>query len=424
MTSINNFNYSPLTTEEVITDSKRKVLTCPGCQKIFNRNSRIPFTLPCSHILCKECVSKSICPLDNKKIKDTNSLIICQTFLDFLPKKKFLCNCSNKKPVSYMCSFDNEVFCSNCLKKHMNSPHKNFAFVPNSKNLLNDLDSIKNHSNEELSKISKNLDYLSDIKIKLIDVTKDEITKLNTNFEKLIEDLMQFKINIENEIKNIYSNQLNQINSLKENLNQSNNVLINIREGINLLINKCNKNEEIIYKDILKEKNIIIQNWEKSLKNRIYVNSIINNKINFIFPCVNYNFDKKIFYELINTNSEKKKNTISKHNSNNNFTKDSTNEHTRKSNPSTQKKSSEHSATGQNNNNNININKNKLFIVDLKSDEPILLNDYNNLYDINHLKENLNNKFSINNNNINNNFYIQTNSNNNEQKKERYHSTN
>jgi hypothetical protein len=307
----------------------------------------------------------------------------------------------------------------------MNSPHKNFAFVPSSKNLLNDLDSIKNHSNEELSKISKNLDYLSDIKIKLIDVTKDEITKLNTNFEKLIEDLMQFKINIENEIKNIYSNQLNQINSLKENLNQSNNVLINIREGINLLINKCNKNEEIIYKDILKEKNIIIQNWEKSLKNRIYVNSIINNKINFIFPCVNYNFDKKIFYELINTNSEKKKNTISKHNSNNNFTKDSTNEHTRKSNPSTQKKSSEHSATGQNNNNNnININKNKLFIVDLKSDEPILLNDYNNLYDINHLKENLNNKFSINNNNINNNFYVQTNCNNDEQKKERYHSTN
>ena len=296
-----------------------------------------------------------------------------------------------------MCSFDNEVFCSICLKKHMNSPHKNFAFVPNSKNLLNDLDSIKNHSNEELSKISKNLDYLSDIKIKLIDVTKDEITKLNTNFEKLIEDLMQFKINIENEIKNIYSNQLNQINSLKENLNQSNNVLINICEGINLLINKCNKNEEIIYKDILKEKNIIIQNWEKSLKNRIYVNSIINNKINFIFP----------------------------HNSNNNFTKDSTNEHTRKSNPSTQKKSSEHSATGQNNNNNnININKNKLFIVDLKSDEPILLNDYNNLYDINHLKENLNNKFSINNNNINNNFYVQTNCNNDEQKKERYHSTN
>ena len=425
MTTNNNFNYSPLTTEELITDSKRKVLTCPGCQKIFNRNSRIPFTLPCSHILCKECVSKSICPLDKKKIIDTNSLIICQTFLDFLPKKKFLCNCSNKKPVSYMCSFDNEVFCSICLKKHMNSPHKNFAFVPNSKNLLNDLDSIKNHSNEELSKISKNLDYLSDIKIKLIDVTKDEITKLNTNFEKLIEDLMQFKINIENEIKNIYSNQLNQINSLKENLNQSNNVLINIREGINLLINKCNKNEEIIYKEILKEKNIIIQNWEKSLKNRIYVNSIINNKINFIFPCVNYNFDKKIFYELINTNSQKKKNTISKHNSNNNFTKDSTNEHTRKSNPSTQKKSSEHSATGQNNNNNnININKNKLFIVDLKSDEPILLNDYNNLYDINHLKENLNNKFSINNNNINNNFYVQTNCNNDEQKKERYHSTN
>ena len=364
MTSHNskNFNYSPLTTEEIITDSKRKVLTCPGCQKIFNRNSRVPYTLPCSHILCKECVSKSTCPLDNKKIKNVNSLIICQTFLDFLPKKNFLCNCSNRKPVSYMCSYDNEVFCSLCLKKHMNSPHKNFAFVPSSKNLLNDLDSIQTHSNEELLKISKNLDYLSDIKIKLIDITKEEITKLNSNFEKLIEELMQFKIIIENEIKNIYTNQLNQINSLKDNLNQSNNILINIREGINLLINKCNKNEEIIYKEILKEKNIIIQNWEKSLKNSIYVNSIINNKINFIFPYVNYNFDKKIFYELMNTNSEKKKNSISKHNSNNNFmSKDSTHEQTRKSNPSTQKKSSEHSATGQNNN-NININKNKLFL--------------------------------------------------------------
>ena len=144
-----------------LSNNNSKVLTCPSCKKIFTKFARIPYNLKCNHIICKECIlNKGICSIDKKIIDcDIKDLTINQTFLDFIPnysKKVFLCKC--KETIKFMCSFDNETFCSNCLKNHENKEHSTFVFYPKINNILNDLENIKIHSKEKLNEIEIKLD--------------------------------------------------------------------------------------------------------------------------------------------------------------------------------------------------------------------------------------------------------------------------
>jgi len=358
-------------------NNNSKVLTCPSCKKIFSRFSRIPYILQCNHIICKECVlNKGICPIDKKIINcDINDLIINQTFLNFLPNKIktiFLCKC--KEPLKYMCSFDNETFCSNCLKNHNSEEHSTFIFYPTFQNIFKDLENIKIHCQEKLDEINVKLNNLSDLKINLIDLTKIEFNKLNENFEILIKKLRKIKENYENNIKNAYNNQLNNINKEKEQIINNKKILNEIFEGINCLINICQNEEEIIYNDLIKNKNEIIQKYELSLKNSIYHCDLYNFE-NLKIPSFKFNFDFKLLNELIklktdNNNTNIKNKNIETNNNNYFLSRNSTNFCTKQdSHLSYQKKSTDNSEKKQN----------KCFIVETKTEnKPILINNNNN----------------------------------------------
>ena len=382
-------------------NNNSKVLTCPSCKKIFTRFSRIPYNLKCNHIICKECIlNKGICSIDKKIIDcDINDLIINQTFLDFIPtnsKKIFLCKC--KEPIKYMCSFDNETFCSNCLKNHKKNEHSTFVFYPKIQNILKDLENIKIHSKEKLNEIDFQLDNLSDLKINLIDKTKNEFNKLNENFEILIKKLKKIKENYENEIKNSYFNQINKINNDKEIISNNKKILNEIFEGINYLISKCENEDEIIYDDLIKNKNEIIQKWELSLKNSIYNYNLYNNE-HLKIPSFKFNFDSKLLNEIIidkNINKKNLKINVDNNNNNNNnyfLSRDSTNTNTKQDSClSNQKKNFNYSEKKQN----------KLFIVDTKSEnKPVLINDNKN--------NSCNKSIIYDNNNNNNNKNIENN---------------
>ena len=379
-----------------LSNNNSKVLTCPSCKKIFTKFARIPYNLKCNHIICKECIiNKGICSIDKKIIDcDIKDLTINQTFLDFIPnnsKKVFLCKC--KENIKFMCSFDNETFCSNCLKNHENKEHSTFVFYPKINNILNDLENIKIHSKEKLNEIEIKLDNLSDLKINLIDKTKNEFNKLNENFEILIKKLKKIKENYENEIKNSYFNQINKINNDKEIISNNKKILNEIFEGINYLISKCENEDEIIYDDLIKNKNEIIQKWELSLKNSVY-NCNLYNFEHLKIPSFKFNFDSNILNEIImlkNDNNINRNNLKNNIDNNNNYflSRESTNAYTKQDSClSNQKKNFNNSEKKQ---------QNKLFFVDTKTEnKPVLINNNNN-----------NNKTLIfdNNNKENNNIY-------------------
>jgi hypothetical protein len=372
-----------------LSNNNSKVLTCPSCKKIFTKFARIPYNLKCNHIICKECIlNKGICSIDKKIIDcDIKDLTINQTFLDFIPSKKvFLCKC--KETIKFMCSFDNETFCSNCLKNHENKEHSTFVFYPKINNILNDLENIKIHSKEKLNEIEIKLDNLSDLKINLIDKTKNEFNKLNENFEILIKKLKKIKENYENEIKNSYFNQINKINNDKEIISNNKKILNEIFEGINYLISKCENEDEIIYDDLIKNKNEIIQKWELSLKNSVY-NCNLYNFEHLKIPSFKFNFDSNILNEIImlkNDNNINRNNLKNNIDNNNNYflSRESTNAYTKQDSClSNQKKNFNNSEKKQ---------QNKLFFVDTKTEnKPVLINNNNNktlIYDNNNKENN------------------------------------
>jgi hypothetical protein len=121
------------------------VFNCPICWQKFNRNIKIPLTLNCGHVICKNCVktlstssNTMVCSLD--KITNTidlnkENLPICYTILEHLPKEDssdFCCKTHPTKKIKYYCSYDNESFCSKCLVSHTKNAHKVVQFLPKS----------------------------------------------------------------------------------------------------------------------------------------------------------------------------------------------------------------------------------------------------------------------------------------------------
>ena len=249
-------------------------------------------------------------------------------------------------------------------------------FYPKINNILNDLENIKIHSKEKLNEIEIQLDNLSDLKINLIDKTKNEFNKLNENFEILIKKLKKIKENYENEIKNSYFNQINKINNDKEIISNNKKILNEIFEGINYLISKCENEDEIIYDDLIKNKNEIIQKWELSLKNSVY-NCNLYNFEHLKIPSFKFNFDSNILNEIImlkndnNINRNNLKNNIDNNNNNYFLSRESTNAYTKQDSClSNQKKNFNNSEKKQ---------QNKLFFVDTKTEnKPVLINNNNN----------------------------------------------
>ena len=71
--------------------NNNNVFNCPKCKIKFDQSRKIPLTLPCGHIICKECLSisdKLICPIDSTIFRDKlASIPICHTILQHLPSK-------------------------------------------------------------------------------------------------------------------------------------------------------------------------------------------------------------------------------------------------------------------------------------------------------------------------------------------------
>ena len=398
---------------------ERNVFTCPKCKLLFNNFKKMPINLPCGHVICKECIKDNICPIDNIYFNSNiSNLPICQTILQHLPSqnlKKFLCKCLEHKKIKFICEYDNESFCSECCKKHMNEPHKVFSFNPDTSCLVNELNNILNNTENRIYDLNENINYVSDLKIKLNEVTQEQIKELNLNYNNLISELLKHKNFLEERIKEIYNSQIGIMKNCKENIIKQKENLHLITNKINNLLNYIEEDNEIYYDKCIKEKNEIIKNWENFLKNSATLSTKLYHSDLFRYPLIKYSINESILNEIISIKSsnikEKSKTQNNfysserqnKNKNNFNYYTDSTHERTTKnSNHSTKRKESEQSNHNTNNNinNNSNNKNNKCISYNVKGDyKPVLMNDSKDNYK--YVSYDLRNKSNYNNSGAN-----------------------
>lgn len=296
--------------------SLHQVFLCPICSAMFNHSTNLPLALPCGHVICKKCLTSSTlnvasaehfkCLIDKQTFNTSvSSLKSCQAILDNLPRvdsgsspnhqetpKQFVCKAHPTKRVKYICEYDNEVFCSNCVNSHNKHPHVMCNFLPQKEHLVNEIAFIRRRVQDKKTELNNSNKLLNDARNVLYDKTKEEITKLNNDIDLIIQMFDKCKTLYEEKIKNMLKYQLEEINESKLAINQQ---LLTLNE-LDDLINEYNEElllNGLIYEHVIESKNKIFSQWESFLKqsnslSSVYLASDMNYVINNItYPKVN-----------------------------------------------------------------------------------------------------------------------------------------
>ena len=264
---------------------EENIYKCPNCNQNYSiDNNKIPLILPCGHIICKKCLIEISnlnqfisCPIDTKIFtQEIYTFKIFQPFLQKIQKKKelkeFICSIHNDKKIKYICEYDNETFCSKCLINHNQHPHKILNFEPNKERINNEIEIVYKQINllkEEFNSKNKKLDEFQNILKKKLE---EETFKLKNEIKTIINSFIEIQKLYEEKILNFYNFQYDKIEERKLNINLISNEIKLLNEKINSFQNKYKYKMNIIYNEIIEEKNNIIYNYEQ-LKRKNIINS-------------------------------------------------------------------------------------------------------------------------------------------------------
>ena len=264
---------------------EENIYKCPNCNQNYSiDNNKIPLILPCGHIICKKClieisnINQFIsCPIDTKIFtQEIYTFKIFQPFLQKIQKKnelkEFICSIHNDKKIKYICEYDNETFCSKCLINHNQHPHKILNFEPNKERINNEIEIVFKQINllkEEFNSKNKKLDEFQNILKKKLE---EETLKLKNEIKTIINSFIEIQKLYEEKILNFYNFQYDKIEERKLNINLISNEIKLLNEKINSFQNKYKYKMNIIYNEIIEEKNNIIYNYEQ-LKRKNIINS-------------------------------------------------------------------------------------------------------------------------------------------------------
>ena len=266
-------------------NSEENIYKCPNCNQNYSiDNNKIPLILPCGHIICKKCLIEISnlnqlisCPIDTKIFtQEIYTFKIFQPFLQKIQKKnelkEFICSIHNDKKIKYICEYDNETFCSKCLINHNQHPHKILNFEPNKERINNEIEIVYKQINllkEEFNSKNKKLDEFQNILKKKLE---EETLKLKNEIKTIINSFIEIQKLYEEKILNFYNFQCDKIEESKLNINLISNEIKLLNEKINSFQNKYKYKMNIIYNEIIEEKNNIIYNYEQ-LKRKNIINS-------------------------------------------------------------------------------------------------------------------------------------------------------
>ena len=264
---------------------EENIYKCPNCNQNYSiDNNKIPLILPCGHIICKKCLIEISnlnqfisCPIDTKIFtQEIYTFKIFQPFLQKIQKKnelkEFICSIHNDKKIKYICEYDNETFCSKCLINHNQHPHKILNFEPNKERINNEIEIVYKQINllkEEFNSKNKKLDEFQNVLKKKLE---EETFKLKNEIKTIINSFIEIQKLYEEKILNFYNFQYDKIEERKLNINLISNEIKLLNEKINSFQNKYKYKMNIIYNEIIEEKNNIIYNYEQ-LKRKNIINS-------------------------------------------------------------------------------------------------------------------------------------------------------
>jgi hypothetical protein len=174
------------------------VFECGICLAYYDEKLRLPISLPCGHVFCKECLMRLAhgygvsCPIDKSMHPSPEKLPCCYailTNLKSISNKAMLCKRHGKKRVKFICKAHTVYLCSECVLDHMGSGHELSKLDVNLENMKKEVQNLHDISSAILSEIKKSLNMYTIFHKKLSHSYESQVSKINSVFENAMKYL-------------------------------------------------------------------------------------------------------------------------------------------------------------------------------------------------------------------------------------------
>lgn len=227
------------------------VFECGICLTYYDEMFKLPISLPCGHVFCKECLMRLTygysvcCPIDKSMHVSPEKLPCCYAILinlKSIQNKVKLCKRHIKKKVKFICKVHHAYLCSECVLDHMGNGHELSRFDINIDSMKKELQSLFEVTSDILNEFKKSLNLSMIFYQKLSNFYESQVQKINTVFENAMKYLQEKR---KEHLDNLKESTLEQKSYLDNSLLKNNQRL---NSGLSVLKEIKSFSEDIPYK--------------------------------------------------------------------------------------------------------------------------------------------------------------------------------
>ena len=179
------------------------VFECGICYSPYNEQDKLPLSLPCGHVFCKQCLIRHAssggisCPADKMTHHTTpDKLPCCYAILSNLPlvaRKGVNCKRHPRKRVKFMCRLHNMYLCSDCLLDHTGNGHEVLGFSVTIDQMRREMQVLIENSQITINDLRDSIHMQQNYEKKITSFYEHQILKVNSAYEKAIRYLQEKK---------------------------------------------------------------------------------------------------------------------------------------------------------------------------------------------------------------------------------------
>lgn len=176
------------------------VFECGICLNYYDEKFKLPISLPCGHVFCKECLMRLAhgysvcCPIDKSMHASPEKLPSCYAILinlKSIQNKTNLCKRHTKKRVKFICKVHVMYLCSECVLEHMGNGHELSKFDVNMDSMKKELQNLHEATSAITTEWKKSLNLSTIFHKKLSNSYEIQVQRINTVFENAVKYLQE-----------------------------------------------------------------------------------------------------------------------------------------------------------------------------------------------------------------------------------------
>lgn len=194
------------------------ILRCEQCLHAYDQRERVPLSLPCGHVVCRECVragtagDKGRCPVDKAVWQGgVEKLPVCLPLLSELQRVKqrpVSCPQHPSKRIRFHCKAHQAFLCSVCIIAHTGEGHEVVSYSATRDAQRKETEAVYLAAQETVGEVREAMEDHIALERRAATHTQTQVQRVTTVFDSAAQKLTQRKAELIDTLRRFQKDQL------------------------------------------------------------------------------------------------------------------------------------------------------------------------------------------------------------------------